>query len=65
MSDAQYELSVTRLIAAPRDMVWRAWTERLEEWWAPRPWTTTLIEQDLRPGGRSALPRRAWPRRRS
>ncbi|HEY6916707.1 MAG TPA: SRPBCC family protein [Allosphingosinicella sp.] len=49
------ELSITRIIDAPREIVWRAWTERLEEWFAPRPWTTRVIEQDFRPGGRSAV----------
>ena len=52
---AEHELSITRLIDAPREAVWRAWTERLTEWWAPKPWTTEIIELDLRPGGRSAM----------
>lgn len=52
---AIHELSVTRLIDAPRDAVWRAWTERLTEWWCPKPWTTEIIEYDMRPGGRSAM----------
>jgi uncharacterized protein YndB with AHSA1/START domain len=50
-----FELAVERHIAAPPAAVWRAWTERLEEWWAPKPWTTRIIEQDLRPGGRSVM----------
>lgn len=54
MSDV-LELSVERLIDAPVDACWRALTDHLEEWWCPRPWTTELIEQDLRPGGRSAM----------
>jgi len=32
-----YELSITRLIDVPPATVWRVWTERLEEWWAPKP----------------------------
>lgn len=52
---APHELSVTRLIDAPRAAVWRAWTERLTDWWCPKPWTTEIIEHDMRPGGRSAL----------
>lgn len=55
MSDVPYELSVTRHIAAPPERVFRIWVDRLEEWFAPKPWTTRLIEQDLRPGGRSAM----------
>lgn len=51
---APFELAITRLIAAPRDHVYRVWTQRLPEWWAPKPWTTEIVAQDLRPGGRSA-----------
>jgi uncharacterized protein YndB with AHSA1/START domain len=50
-----HELSVTRLIDAPRDLVWRIATERLAEWWCPRPWTTEIVELDWRAGGRSAM----------
>ena len=57
MTDAAngYELSVTRYIAAPPPKVWRAFTERLEDWWCPKPWTSKIIEFDLRPGGRSCI----------
>ncbi|MBV9842116.1 MAG: SRPBCC domain-containing protein [Sphingomonadaceae bacterium] len=49
------ELSVTRYIDAPREQAWRAWIDRLTDWWAPKPWTTEIVEHDMRPGGRSAL----------
>lgn len=55
MTQAQFELAVERYIDAPPATVFKVWTERLEEWWAPKPWTTKIIEQDLRPGGRSAM----------
>lgn len=55
MSEAPYELSVTCHIAAPPETCWTIWTERTGEWFAPSPWTTRIIEQDLRPGGRTAL----------
>lgn len=55
MSQDTHELSVTRLIDAPVETVWRVWTERTEEWFCPKPWRVEVIEQDLRPGGRSAL----------
>lgn len=48
-------LSVTRLIDAPVEKVWRIATERLAEWWCPKPWWTEIVEQDWRPGGRSAM----------
>ena len=54
MSDT-YELRITRLIGAPREAVWRAWTDHLEEWWCPKPWTVEIVEQDLRAGGRAAM----------
>ena len=50
-----HELRITRLIDAPRAAVWRAWTDHLAEWWCPAPWTVEIVEQDARPGGRSAV----------
>ena len=50
-----HELSVTRLIAAPPARVWDVMVNRLEDWWCPRPWTTELVAQERRPGGRSAM----------
>jgi uncharacterized protein YndB with AHSA1/START domain len=55
MSDNDLTLTVTRLIDAPVERVWRIATERQAEWWCPKPWTVELIEQDWRPGGRSAM----------
>lgn len=52
---AEHELSIERVIDAPIASVWKAWTDHLEEWWAPKPWTTRIIEQDLRAGGKSVL----------
>jgi uncharacterized protein YndB with AHSA1/START domain len=52
---AHHELSVTRFIDASPADVYRVYTERLEEWWAPAPWRTTVVEMDLRPGGRFAF----------
>jgi len=55
MIDEPHELVIDRLIDAPVDAVWRAWTDHLEEWWCPRPWRAEVIEHDLRAGGRSAI----------
>lgn len=49
------ELSVTRYIDAPPERVWQIMTERLEEWWCPKPWRAEVIEQNWRAGGRSAV----------
>ncbi|THK37424.1 SRPBCC family protein [Sinorhizobium terangae] len=47
------ELVLTRLIDAPREKVYRAFTdaELLKQWFAPLPWTITEAELDVRSGG--------------
>ena len=51
------ELVLTRLINAPREMLYRAWTEPdlMKQWFAPAPWTTPIVETDVRPGGASLI----------
>jgi uncharacterized protein YndB with AHSA1/START domain len=46
-------LTVERLLAAPRDLVFRVWTEpeHLAQWWGPTGWTLPYSRLDLRPGG--------------
>ena len=50
---SNHELSLTRLIDAPRAKVYRCWSEPelLKQWFAPKPFTTPVAELDLRPGG--------------
>ncbi len=55
MAEAPFELAVERHIDAPPETVWQVMTERMIEWWCPKPWTTEIIEQDWRSGGRSAM----------
>jgi uncharacterized protein YndB with AHSA1/START domain len=47
------ELVLERIIDAPREKVFKAWTdpEQMKQWFAPKPWTTPRIEADVRPGG--------------
>jgi uncharacterized protein YndB with AHSA1/START domain len=49
------DLVITRDIAAPRENLYRCWTEPelMKQWFAPKPWTTTHAETDVRPGGAS------------
>lgn len=53
--DNPREISVSRHIDAPPAKVWEAMTNRITEWWCPKPWTTEIVEQDWRSGGRSAM----------
>ena len=54
MTRADLTLSVTRTLDAPRDAVWRCWTEGdlLRRWFCPAPWTVPVADLDPRPGGR-------------
>jgi uncharacterized protein YndB with AHSA1/START domain len=51
------ELVFTRLIDAPREKVFRAWTdpELLKQWFAPLPYTTPVAELDVRAGGANLI----------
>lgn len=51
------ELTLTRVINASRDRVYEAWTnpELLKQWFAPRPYTTPVVEIDVRTGGASLV----------
>jgi uncharacterized protein YndB with AHSA1/START domain len=48
-------IHLTRVYDAPRELVWRAWTEpeRLAAWWGKRGWSTPVesVTMDVRPGG--------------
>lgn len=48
-----HDLVLERLLDAPRDLVWTAWTtpEHLMKWWAPKSYQTPECRIDLRPGG--------------
>ena len=50
---ADRELTLTRLIDASREKLYRAWTDPtlLKQWFAPLPYTTPVAELDVRPGG--------------
>ncbi len=44
---------ISRTFDAPRDRVWKAWTERerLMRWFSPKGFSMTSAKLDLRPGG--------------
>ena len=47
------EIVLSRVFDAPRDLVFRAWTEKehFAKWFGPRGFTTTIREADMRVGG--------------
>ena len=58
MSDLNVEasgnvLTITRSFAAPRNLVFRAFTnsDELVKWWGPKGFTTSVVTMDVRPGG--------------
>jgi uncharacterized protein YndB with AHSA1/START domain len=52
---AAQEITITRVLDAPRELVWNAWTQpdQLAQWWGPEGWNTPLenITMEVRPGG--------------
>ena len=50
---AKGSVVITRIFDAPRERVWKAWTdpEQLKHWWGPKGFTTPVFRADLRVGG--------------
>ena len=48
------EFVIKRKFDAPRELVFKAWTDpkMLSEWWGPRGFTNPVCDWDVRPGGR-------------
>jgi uncharacterized protein YndB with AHSA1/START domain len=44
---------ISRTFDAPRDLVWKAFTdpERMKHWWGPKGFTVIASKMDFRPGG--------------
>ena len=47
------EVIFTRVLDAPRELVWKVWSDlrHLHQWWGPTGFTTTTLEFDFVPGG--------------
>ncbi|HYT14944.1 MAG TPA: SRPBCC domain-containing protein, partial [Burkholderiales bacterium] len=52
---------ITRVFDAPRELVWRAWTDprHMAQWWGPQGFTNPVCEMDVRPGGALRIVMRA------
>ena len=50
---AERSFTLTRWFDAPRERVWRAWTDprELAAWWGPHGYTNPVVDADFRPGG--------------
>jgi predicted lactoylglutathione lyase/uncharacterized protein YndB with AHSA1/START domain len=55
VADADRTIVLTRVFNAPRELVWKVWTDprHITQWWGPRGFTTTVRQLDLKPGGKS------------
>jgi uncharacterized protein YndB with AHSA1/START domain len=52
--DDARDFVISRLLNAPRELVFEAWTnpKHMARWWGPRITSTPVCEMDVRPGGR-------------
>ena len=46
-----HELTIVRTIAAPPAKVWDIMTNRIDEWWCPKPWRAEFDTLERKPGG--------------
>lgn len=48
------EVTITHIFNAPRELVWKAWTdpETFKRWWGPEGFTAPVAKIDLRVGGK-------------
>jgi len=53
MANEEQELVLTRVFDAPRELVFKVWTDpkHVAQWWGPKGFTNPFCELDLRPGG--------------
>lgn len=53
MPNSELDLTTSRIIKAPRSLVWSAWADPVSfaQWWIPAPIKCKVVDMDLRPGG--------------
>ena len=54
LQEDERTVEISRVFQAPRKLVWEAFADpkQVVEWWGPDGFTTTVLEMDLRPGGK-------------
>jgi len=52
-NELERALSVSRILDAPIELVWKIWTtpDHIKNWWGPNGFTNTISKLDLQPGG--------------
>jgi len=47
------EMIISRLVNAPRELVFKVWTDpkHIDKWWGPNGFTNTFLEMNVKPGG--------------
>ena len=57
----ELEITITRVFDAPRELVWKAWTDpkHLAQWWGPKNFSNPVCEADARVGGKWHIVMRA------
>jgi len=53
IESSEWDLEITRVFDAPRELVFKAWTdtEHVAQWWGPNGFTNPVCEMDVRVGG--------------
>jgi len=61
VESAEWDLVITRVFDAPREQVFRAWTDtrHMAQWWGPKGFTNPVCELDVRVGGAIRIHMRA------
>jgi uncharacterized protein YndB with AHSA1/START domain len=55
--DMAKDLKIERMFDAPRELVWKAWSdpELMKKWWGPKNWTAPVVKLDFKIGGKYLL----------
>jgi len=61
MEHSEWDLVMTRVFDAPRELVFKVWTEtqHVAQWWGPKRFTNPVCEMDVRVGGAIRIHMRA------
>ena len=61
VKEPRVEVTLTRIFNAPRELVWKAWTDpqMMARWWGPKGFTNPVCEMDVRVGGKILIHMRA------